>query len=320
MNRTNGTYRTDRINRTYILFIILAVLVGGAAVYKLVKAATNIDATNRWAWSDASGWWDFYTTNSVEVTSYKLTGYASSSIGDISLDCATTRNGNICGTSNYGICNGQNATHQSDGTCSGAQGNGVLSGYAWNDAIGWISFCGGNNTSQCPGSISYGVTIDSNGDFQGWAWNDIEGWISFNSANHGGANPYWVNTAWRAGKRVGYLESSIFDQQTQGILNSIVWQGTKPTIETCVKFQIAVSNNPNGPWNYSGPRTNPDIPEPNTYFGGACPAPDQAILITGIDRTWVNNQRYLRYKVKLESNFLQDQTPIINNIILNWSP
>lgn len=303
----------SRTNRTYILFIILAILVGGAAIYKLVEGATNIDSTNRWAWSDSSGWWDFYATNSVEVTSYKLTGYASSSIGEISVDCATSPIGNIC-TSEYGVCNGTQYAH-SGGTCQGSESTmGNLSGFAWNDSIGWISFCGGASTSQCPGTIAYGVTVDSNGDFQGWAWNDIEGWISFNSANHGGSYPYKVATAWRATSTIGYLESSIFDQQTQGALNSIIWQGTQPT-NTCVKFQIAVSDSEGGPWTYYG--TGQDT---NTYFGSSCPGPDAPIKIVGADRDWVNNKRYLRYKVRLDSNLFQDQTPTVNNIILNWSP
>jgi len=51
-----------------------------------------------------------------------------------------------------------------------------VSGYAWSENIGWISF---NNTSG-GGSTSYGVNIDSaTGNFSGYAWSENVGWISF---------------------------------------------------------------------------------------------------------------------------------------------
>ncbi|MEK7662151.1 MAG: hypothetical protein AAB355_01445 [Patescibacteria group bacterium] len=54
-----------------------------------------------------------------------------------------------------------------------------LSGYAWNDNIGWISFnC--TNTSSCA-SIDYGVNVDTTTrNMSGYAWSDNVGWISFN--------------------------------------------------------------------------------------------------------------------------------------------
>ncbi len=54
----------------------------------------------------------------------------------------------------------------------------VLSGYAWSDTIGWISFnC--TNTATC-GTSSYGVTVAAGGAMSGYAWSDNIGWISFN--------------------------------------------------------------------------------------------------------------------------------------------
>ena len=50
---------------------------------------------------------------------------------------------------------------------------GNLSGYAWSDNIGWISFSGTN----------YGVTVDSSGNLGNYAWSDNVGWISFNAAD-----------------------------------------------------------------------------------------------------------------------------------------
>lgn len=43
---------------------------------------------------------------------------------------------------------------------------GDLSGYAWSDNIGWVSFDG--------------VNVDTNNDISGYAWSDNIGWVSFN--------------------------------------------------------------------------------------------------------------------------------------------
>ncbi|XOB42633.1 MAG: PKD domain-containing protein [Candidatus Nealsonbacteria bacterium] len=54
-----------------------------------------------------------------------------------------------------------------------------VSGWAWSENIGWISF---NNTSG-GGDIIYGVNIDfSTGVFSGYSWSENIGWISFNEA------------------------------------------------------------------------------------------------------------------------------------------
>jgi hypothetical protein len=48
-----------------------------------------------------------------------------------------------------------------------------ISGYAWSDTIGWISFNGG----------SYGLSVDESGTISGYAWSDNIGWISANAAD-----------------------------------------------------------------------------------------------------------------------------------------
>ncbi len=60
-----------------------------------------------------------------------------------------------------------------------------LSGYAWSDNIGWISFnC--TNTSSCS-SVDYGVNAHpSTGIFSGYAWSDNIGWVSFNASSVSG--------------------------------------------------------------------------------------------------------------------------------------
>ncbi|MFT7644369.1 MAG: hypothetical protein ACI9BF_000012 [Candidatus Paceibacteria bacterium] len=51
-----------------------------------------------------------------------------------------------------------------------------LTGYAWSDNIGWISFNDTNNS----GTVNYGVDVATgSGLFSGYAWSDNIGWISF---------------------------------------------------------------------------------------------------------------------------------------------
>lgn len=53
-----------------------------------------------------------------------------------------------------------------------------LSGWAWSETIGWISFnC--TNSGTC-GASDYGVNVSPNGDLSGFAWTETIGWISFN--------------------------------------------------------------------------------------------------------------------------------------------
>ncbi|MEK7464704.1 MAG: hypothetical protein AAB617_02920 [Patescibacteria group bacterium] len=294
------------------IIAVFVVLIAFSLFLKLAKSVTNISsvATEHFAWSDTSGWWDFYNTNTISAGTSSLSGYASSSIGEISLDCHTTSIGDICGVSNYQVLN--------------PNGSGNLDGCGWNDSVGWISFKCDN--AQCLASSTcaqstYQVVIDSNGVFNNYAWNDIEGWISFNCADPGvcGVSNYKVVSSWHPGSIVGTLDSAIFDTQvTPGaILNSIIWQGSQPA-GTSVKFQIAVATSSAGPWNYWGPDASCDGQgDTDQYFGpGSAGTP---IVITGCNRTWVSNKRYLRYRVLLLSDTSQSLTPRVDNVVLNWS-
>ncbi|MFH0806276.1 MAG: hypothetical protein V1885_00950 [Candidatus Brennerbacteria bacterium] len=320
------------------LKIALWILVGITLLLALfaalrVDATTNTSATSteHLAWDDVNGWWDFYNTDSVTVFGTRIEGYASSTVGDMSLDCATTASGNICGSSNYGICNGPGPKDplNLDGTCDSGDGTGELTGYAWNDTIGWISFNCDNSsheggTDTCVGPNDYAVTIDANGELSGYAWNDTVGWISFNCGNTGGGDcndsDYKVATSWRATSTYAFLESSVFDTQlTSGsVLQSIVWQGSQPS-GTSVDFQIATSSSSSGPWTFRGPGAST-----SGYYGVECPlvgisssaaGPDKAICV---DKK-IGSARYLRYKVRLRTNTLQTDTPTIEDIVLIWS-
>ncbi|MDD5145469.1 MAG: PKD domain-containing protein [Candidatus Pacebacteria bacterium] len=55
-----------------------------------------------------------------------------------------------------------------------------VSGFAWSENIGWISF--GNISG---GTVSYGVDINEAGEFSGQAWSENIGWISFDKAETG---------------------------------------------------------------------------------------------------------------------------------------
>ncbi len=264
---------------------------------KIVFASTNIDSGsfNHWAWNDTIGWIDFYYTGSnINVSSAQLTGYASSSVGYIALDCATSPTQNC--TYPYKVSNN-------------ASGN--LSGWAWNDAIGWISF----DSATAGSPYIYQVTISpSTGEFSGWAWNDIVGWISFNclDINNCATSPnHKVKTNWRTVSATGNLISSIFDtQQTNGVaINTIMWQGSQPS-GTSVKFQIASSNSSSGPWSYIGPDGSG-----NTYYTPTGPG-----FPVQINSAYHSNHRYYRYKAFLTSNTSQTESPRIDDVIINWSP
>lgn len=291
-----------------ILYLALAV----ATIFFTVSIAlaTNITSTYPYyfGWNDVVGWLDFYQSGNSNVTvasNATTTGYASSSAGDFSLDCATTRGGNVCGTSNYGVYN---------------LGNGNLTGWAWNDTYGWVSFdC--HNNGGCDSS-AYEVLIDTtSGDFSGatdFAWNDAIGWISFNCNDYGGCPPnFKVNTTWTSTSTSGYLTSTTYDTGVNGgaELNSIVFQSPSSLPNgTNVRFQIATSNSASGPWDsskfvgYDGTS--------NTYYTG------QGTPNTSIPLNYVlhNNQRYFRYKIILLSDSAQKLTPTINSITVNWSP
>src|SRR3989344_4604964 len=176
---------------TRLFFLIISIL---SFSVSLVLAATDIDPGSRYAWNQAITWIDFFQSNNVNFFSDRAEGWATSDVGEIALNCATTPNGNICGGAggNWRVAND-------------AAGN--LSGWAWNDVIGWVSFdkqdcdadahfftdsgiCGGDNATTP--IFNYGVKIDGAGDFQGFAWNNTIGWISFNSANCDiDLNGYW---------------------------------------------------------------------------------------------------------------------------------
>lgn len=266
------------------------------------EAAANIDsgAANHWAWNDVIGWIDFrFDANpNVEVQTDELRGYASSSVGYISLNCAYGPPGSNCGV-NYKVTNAS---------------SGELSGWAWSENIGWISFnCNNSGIGDTCGASDYKVTI-TNGDFSGWAWNDVVGWISFNCSNQSscGSVSYKVRTSWGTGPRTANLTSSIFDTADQdgAKLNWVMWQGDLNGGE--VKFQIASSNSASGPWDFRG-----DDGTSASYYGGGAVGPDTQIKLRAADHT---NKRYFRYKIFFASNAAGTISPDVRDVIIGYSP
>lgn len=287
----------------------------------IAHADSNIGVIERWAWNDVVGWMDFrYVENpNVNVTSTEIQGYASSSVGFISLHCDPLYGppGTSCNPVNYKVTNT----------------NGTLSGWGWSDQIGWVSFnCNNTGIGNTCATSNYGVTI-TDGEFGGWAWNDVIGWISFSSNNCdtddngfwdsgscGGDNAttpvqppggYGVTTTWGTGPVTGNLTSSIFDtNDADGVaLNTIMWQGTLNSGD--VKFHIASSNNSNGPWNFIGP----DGTSATYYGSGAGPN-----IQTEISLSDHNNVRYFRYKIFLDSDASGTQSPQVDDVIISYSP
>ena len=66
---------------------------------------------------------------------------------------------------------------------------GGLSGWAWSENVGWISFnCRNQNTCA---TVDYGVRIAADGNLIGHAWSSNIGWIDFDPAGPFPAAPNW---------------------------------------------------------------------------------------------------------------------------------
>lgn len=293
-----------------LLFAALLFFAGG--LFSLAIAATNIDPAFPFTWNDLIGWIDFYatgaTSDGVIVTSNVIQGSASSSAGYISLDCATSPNGNIC------------PLGQADPRFYRVRNDrcGVLDGYAWNDALGWISF----NNSNHGGSIPYGVTISpTTGHFNGYAWNDLIGWISFCNGTPGCTNnpqafTYGVRATWTTVAATGTLDATVYDTGVPSAqLNSFIWQGgSVGTAGSCggtgtrVDIQFA-SGDSTSSLSFIGPDGSS-----NTFYGASTPNTSVPL------NSEFHRGRYFSYRVTLRSDPSQRVSPRLDDVIVNWSP
>lgn len=311
--RGTGLLRSPRVAGMTIgfgFFVILCFLPSFAS------ASTNISATvtQHWAWNDAVGWIDFYSTGNVNVSSSQLTGYATSSVGYVSVDCGTAPSWG-CSPTNYKVTN---------------DGLGNLGGWAWNDEVGWISFYWGNPTADptSPGTrtamcISYGfpcgVYIQSDGSFHGYAWSDTIGYISFNCQEPGfcGTAQYSVVSSWVPVALPGILDSETYDTgiPTGVELNSVIWHGSlNGLLPGAVGFQFAASTSTTGPWTFTGPSGTTSTSD--IYVGTG--NPDSPIPI--INYPAYSGFRYFRYRIILTPNSTQTVSPRVSGVSVDWSP
>ncbi|GAB4090825.1 WD40/YVTN/BNR-like repeat-containing protein [Hydrogenophaga soli] len=137
----------------------LATLALCALLPVAARAATPISATDKFVWSDTSGWVNFAPTNGgAGVYDDHLEGHVwAENVGWIKL-------GSHSGGGYHRYAN-------STATDWGVNLTGAtLSGYGWSETAGWVRFdpTGG------------GVTLNpANGVFDGWAWAENLGWVHF---------------------------------------------------------------------------------------------------------------------------------------------
>jgi hypothetical protein len=294
--------------------ILVIILFFGVTRY--ASASTNISATTNqhWAWNDAIGWIDFYNTGNITVSASQLTGYASSSVGYVSLDCGTAP-GWGCSPANYKVTN---------------DGAGNLGGWAWNDEVGWITFFWGDATADHSATSTYtsvctgyggtycGVQILSDGSFHGYAWNDAIGYISFNCAEPGVCTPfqYSVVSSWAPTFAVGTLDSTTFDTGVSGgvELNSAIWHGSlNGLLPNSVGFQFAASTSTSSSWIFTGPLGTTSTND--IYYNAG---PDTPIPITNYSA--YAGFRYFRYRIILKTNSSQSISPQVTGVSVDWSP
>lgn len=276
-------------------------LVFGAIEYNVTSTPGEF-----WAWNDLIGWIDFYNFGNTKVSSEGLKGYASSSFGNIWLYSETSPYSN-------------NSTFRV--TMSEV---GKFNGYAWNDVFGWLGFnvlgFGNYRARVLVNSRNEPDTPPS--DFEQWAWNPVVGFVSFNckditwtsttpNAYCNATSSYKVATDWYSSSTQGWLESAVFDTGVVGgaKFNSITWRGEKP-LGTSVKFEFAAALYENGPWNYEGP-----FDTETTSLN-----PDSKSYSAKFDFNLFNNARYFKYKIILISNTSQTLSPVVEEVIVNWSP
>ena len=131
---------------------------------------------------------------------------------------------------------------------------------------------------------------------------------------------------------IGSLDSAVFDTfTTTGALlgpayNSIMWQGSQNGSIGKVQFQLATSDCPNGQTNYPTCSTGTwsfvggATCNSSGYYDTTGPDSPVELLCAPVNH---NNQRYFRYRVRLcAADCLSNGafSPIVNDIIVNWSP
>jgi len=293
---------------------IISVLLVVSSIHFAYGVNSNIDSINKLAWNDLAGWIDFYVGgDGANVSSLKMSRWGvfeNDPSTYVALHCtALPPSGTNDCSVDFGVIN---------------DGSGNLEGFAWSDEYGWISFCGGLSTTNCPGAIPYQVTIDIGNDFKGFAWNDILGWISFcgglSSSTCPGTVDYVVHTTW---DRVvnptsnNYLESVTFDTESDDgfAFNSIYWEGTITPGSTTVGFQLAVSTSTD----FSSAIFQGRDGTVNTVYD-ASSSGESIIVSNAADadfHPFEPGYRYFRYRVYLDKE--SSTSPVVTKVAVGWT-
>jgi len=141
-------------------------------LFSPVAGLSAVAIGNHYAWSGNMGWIDFaYPGGNIQlpVGEGNLNGaaYVLSNGSWILLNCAYA---NCCSASDFKVS---------------ADANGNLSGWAWSESFGWISF---STTTPIAYSVTVATTTTANhetGEWDGYAWSENDGWISFNCQTGG---------------------------------------------------------------------------------------------------------------------------------------
>ena len=147
---------------------------------------------------------------------------------------------------------------------------------------GYIYSSGGNDSGGTPTSTVFYTNINGDGSL-------------------GGSLP---------AAPTGTIDSTIYDTGVSGgaQLNSVLWQGTQNG--GTVQFQFATSNNSAGPFSFIG-----SDGTSNTYY-----TPTGPNVSKSLSYSLFNNFRYFKVRTFLKSNTAQTQSPIVNDVVVNWSP
>jgi hypothetical protein len=104
---------------------------------------------------------------------------------------------------------------------------GDLSGWAWSDNIGWISFsC--EDLKTC-GKVLYGMKVSDGGNLSGYAWSENIGWVSVESGTklQNGVMFGWLRALSGDGRgwdgRISLNGSNYGVTESNGILSGFAW-------------------------------------------------------------------------------------------------
>lgn len=149
---------------------LAAALVSLSAV---ALASTNIDATNKYSYSENTGWMNWRDAD---------TGASGANVGNFILSgFIWSENAGWINLGNGAPANGVDYTNQTAADFGvNIDPNGALWGYAWGENIGWILINAGQFAT--PAQPAY---MGCDGRLHGFAWSENVGWINLSLTQSG---------------------------------------------------------------------------------------------------------------------------------------